>query len=148
MVLLAATKVDLIPDGTLFIHIGLILLMIYILNRTFFRPVNRVLEAREKNKGGQFGESEKLLKDVAEKETQYQEALRDARTKGYELIETERAAALALKAETLTTAKSEIQSKFTNDLLALEKQTGDARGSIALEAQKMADKISANILKG
>ena len=55
MVVLAFAEggaIQLVPDGTIFIHIALILLMIFILNRTFFRPVNRVLDARERNKGG------------------------------------------------------------------------------------------------
>jgi F0F1-type ATP synthase membrane subunit b/b' len=94
MVLLAfaeGTSVQLVPDGTLFIHIALILIMIWILNRTFFRPINRIIEAREKNKGGRLGESEMLLKEVGEKEAKYNESLRDARSKGYESIEAARA---------------------------------------------------------
>ena len=39
-------QIQLFPDGTLFIHIALILLMIYILNRTLYRPINRVLDTR------------------------------------------------------------------------------------------------------
>ena len=149
MVLLAfaeATKVDLIPDGTLFIHIALILLMIFILNRTFFRPINRVIEAREKNKGG-GSEAENLLREVAEKETKYNEALREARSKGYELIESERSEALAQKQETVNAAREEAQATLTEDLSQLEKQTTEARQAIASEAEKMADKISSNILR-
>lgn len=144
---LAFADVQLVPDGTLFIHIALILLMIWILNRTFFRPINRILDAREKNKGGQFGESDRLLGEVAEKEAKYQQALLEARNNGYELIESQRAEALSAKQETLTTAKMEIQSQLTQELVSLEKETGDARLAIAKEAEKMADKISANILK-
>ncbi len=151
MVLLAfaeSTPVQLVPDGTLFIHIAIILLMIWILNRTFFRPINRIIEQREKHKGGRFGESETLLKEVAEKETKYNEALRDARSKGYELVEKERTEALNKKQEKLGTAKEEIQQKLTEETTELEKQTAEARQSIATEAEKMAEKISSSILKG
>lgn len=144
---LAFADVQLVPDGTLFIHIALILLMIWILNRTFFRPINRILEAREKNKGGQFGESDRLLGEVADKDAKYQQALLEARNDGYELIENERTDALAAKLEALTAAKFEIHSQLTDELVALEKETGDARLEISKEAEKMADKISANILK-
>jgi len=147
MFLLAFAEVQLIPDGTLFIHIAIILLMIWILNRTFFRPINRIIEQREKNKGGRFGESETLLKEVAEKETKYNEALRDARSKGYELVEKERTKALNKKQEKLGTAKEEIQQKLTEETTELEKQTAEARQSIATEAEKMAEKISSNILR-
>ncbi len=147
MFLLAFAEVQLIPDGTLFIHIAIILLMIWILNRTFFRPINRIIEQREKNKGGRFGEAETLLKEVAEKETKYNEALRDARSKGYELVEKERLKALNKRQEKLGTAKEEIQQKLTEETTQLEKQTAEARQSIAAEAEKMAEKISSNILR-
>ena len=139
-------SVQLVPDGTLFIHIALILLMIFILNRTFFRPINRIIESREKNKAG-GSESENLLREVSEKELRYNEALREARSKGYELIEQERGAALAQKQVTVSTAKEEAQATLTEDLSQLATQTAQARQTIASEAEKMAEKISSNILR-
>ncbi len=151
MVLLAfaeGTSVQLVPDGTLFIHIALILIMIFVLNRTFFRPINRIIEAREKNKGGRLGESEMLLKEVGEKEAKYNESLRDARSKGYETIEAARAASLSAKQEQVGAVKDEVQQKITQEIADLEKQSVQARQTIAAEAEKMAEKISSNILKG
>ena len=149
MVLLAfaeSAAVQLVPDGTIFIHIALILLMIFILNRTFFRPINRLIESREKNKAG-GSESENLLREVSEKEARYNEALREARSRGYELIEAERGDALAQKQETVGAAREQAQATLTEELSQLEKQTSEARAAIASEADKMADKISTNILK-
>lgn len=139
-------SVQLVPDGTLFIHIALILLMIYILNRTFFRPINRVIEEREKHQAG-GSEAATLLSEVAEKETRYNEAMLEARSKGYELIEAERAAALSRKQETVGAAKSEAEQTLSAEMSELEKQTSEARAEIAAEAEKMAEKISANILR-
>jgi F0F1-type ATP synthase membrane subunit b/b' len=88
MVLLAfAESIQLFPDGTLFIHIALILLMIWVLNRTFFRPINRIIEAREKQKGGHGSEADAILSDVGEKQAKYNQGLLAARGEGYELIE-------------------------------------------------------------
>ncbi len=139
-------SVQLVPDGTLFIHIALILLMIFILNRTFFKPINRIIESREKNKAG-GSESESLLREVTEKETKYNEAMRDARTQGYELIEKERSEALGQKQERVGAAQAEVQETVTTEMSELERQTAEARQAIATEAEKMAEKISANILK-
>ncbi|MEP6901576.1 MAG: hypothetical protein ABJA66_07485 [Actinomycetota bacterium] len=150
MVLLAfaeTSAVQLVPDGTLFIHIALILLMIWILNRTFFRPINRIIESREKNKGGHSVESEKLLKEVSEKEIKYTQAMLDARSKGYSLIEKERTRALGKKQEKLGAAKEEVGQTLAQETAELEKQTAEARQTIAAEAAKMAEKISSNILK-
>ena len=139
-------SVQLVPDGTLFIHIALILLMIFVLQRTFFKPINRIIESREKHKAG-GSESENLLREVSEKEMRYNEALRVARSKGYELIEQQRAEALSQKQEKLGAAKEEVQQTFTKEMSELEKQTAEARQSIATEAEKMAEKISSNILR-
>ena len=149
MVLLAfaeSAAVQLVPDGTIFIHIAIILLMIFILNRTFFRPINRVIESREKNKLG-GGEAENLLREVSEKESRYNEAMRDARLKGYDVIEQERAEALDQKQIRLSAAKEETEQTLTEELSELEKQTVEARQAIAAEAEEMAEKISSSILR-
>jgi F0F1-type ATP synthase membrane subunit b/b' len=141
-----SAPVQLVPDGTLFIHIALILIMIWVLNRTFFRPINRIIDARDKNKVGGT-ESELLLREVSEKESKYNEAMLEARSKGYELIEKERSEALDEKQEKLGAAREEVQQTLSTELSELEKQTAEARQAIATEAEKMAEKISANILK-
>jgi F-type H+-transporting ATPase subunit b len=141
-----AETIQLFPDGTLFIHIAMILLMIWILNRTLYRPINRVLEAREKQKGGHAGEAEGILKEAEEKKAAYNRELLEARSKGYELIAREHQKATEARVNKLEVAKSEIASKFDSELAELEKQKGEARTNIGVEAEKMAEKITENIL--
>jgi F-type H+-transporting ATPase subunit b len=148
LALAESAAVQLVPDGTIFIHIALILVMIFVLNRTFFRPINRIIDAREKKRGGRFGESESLLKEVADKQAQYSETIRQARSKGYEIVEKERAEALNLKQEKLGAVKTEVESTVATETAALEKQTVEAREAIAAEAEVIAEKISSNILRG
>src|SRR4029450_13087968 len=115
-----AESIQLFPDGTIFIHIALILAMIWILNRTFFRPINRVIESREKEKGGQGTEAENILRDAGEKESQYNKAVLDARSQGYELIEKEHSAAVAAKEKQLATAKAELAEMVAAEKSELE----------------------------
>ena len=75
LAILAFQTFELVPDGTMFIHIALILLMIWILNRTFFRPINRIIESREKNKGGHSSEAQEILRNVGEKQSRYEAAI-------------------------------------------------------------------------
>jgi F-type H+-transporting ATPase subunit b len=149
MVFLAFAEggIQLLPDGTILIHIALILLMIFILNRTFFRPINKVIESREKNKGGHSTEAEEILQKVEEKNARFDAEMLEARTKGYELIEQERRQAVVQREETITSVKAEVEQKVANDYQELESQTATARAAIAEEADKMSDKISSNILK-
>lgn len=74
-----AESIQLVPDGTIFLHIAIILLMIFILNRTLFRPVNRVLEEREQHTVGRSGEARGVLQRVEESLNRYERTLREAR---------------------------------------------------------------------
>ena len=148
MFLLAfAESIQLFPDGTLFIHIALILLMIWILNRTFFRPINRVIESREKHKGGYGSEAEAILNDVSEKQALYNRELLAARSEGYDLIEKQRSAAISLRQEKIAAAKNETAASLAAEKEQVQNQAAEAKAIIAREAEAMAEKISTNILK-
>lgn len=147
MAILAFLQVQLIPDGTLLIHIALILLMIWILNRTFFRPINKVLVSREKNSGGRSSEAQEILNQVRAKETAFESEIRDARTEGYGLIEKQRSKAVAKRQKKVEAVKEEVTALLSTEKEAIAQQTAEAQKSITSEAQKLAEKISANILK-
>ena len=148
MFLLAfAESIQLFPDGTLFIHIGLILLMIWILNRTFFKPINAVIEKRSKQKAGRGGEADDILNDVSAKQKKYEKTMRDARGEGYEMVEKERTAAVDLRQQTIADAKTKAADMLASEQASLRDAVAAAKVEIALEAEKMADKISSNILK-
>ena len=135
------------PDGTLFIHIALILIMIWVLNRTLFRPVNRIIEARERNKGGHSSEAQEILKNVSEKQSRIEAAMLEARSEGYELIERERAQAVIARQEKIGEVKQDVEQTAARENTELDKQTRVARATIAAEAERMAERISSSILK-
>jgi len=144
--LASAEVIQLFPDGTIFIHIAMVLGMIWILNRTFFRPINRVLESREQNKGGHSVEAEKLSKEAEAKNAIYQKELLDARSQGYDLIAKEHKKAAEAKAKKIEMAKAETAARFDAGREELEKQRSDARAVLSVEAEKLAEKITTNIL--
>ncbi len=137
-----------LPDGSMLIHIAMILAMIWILNRTFFRPINKIITAREKNKGGQFTEAEEILNDAASKKNEYVKGLQTARSNAYELIEAQRNEAMAQKQVKLAAAKSDVAKMLESENAEMERQIAGARKEISTDAEKMADTISSNILKG
>ncbi len=147
MVLLAFQEVRLVPDGTLLIHIALILLMIWVLNRTFFRPINRVIESRERSKGGRSSEAQEVLKKISDKQSLYDQTMLKARSEGYELIERERAQAVAVRQEKIGEVREEVAQKIAQETEELNRQTIEAKAVIAQQAEQMAEKISSNILK-
>lgn len=148
MVVLAfAESVQILPDFALVVHVLLILLMIWVLNRTFFRPINRVISARQKVHGGRFTETEKMLESASEKEKQFTDELLAARNEGYELIEGEREKAVAVRQEKVSAAKAEIAAQKESELKELSKVTESARKEISKEAEKLAEEISANLIR-
>ncbi len=148
MSLLAFAGIQLFPDGTLFIHIALILIMIWVLNRTFFKPINRVLESRDKRKFGPGGEAEKILNEAVEKEAKLNKEMLSARSEGYDLIEKQRAAAVDSRLKLVAAAKAETAAKFAAEKQALAEQAAAGRATIAAEAEGIADRIAGSILKG
>ncbi len=141
-----AETIQLFPDGTIFIHIGLVLLMIWLLNRTLFKPINRVIATREMNKGGHSSEAEAILNEVTEKESLYEREMLAARSAGYSLIEKEHKELVAERNRHLAEAKAATVEQLSRDKAEVQKQVADARSTISTEADKMADKIAANIL--
>ena len=144
---LFAETIQLFPDGTIFIHIAMILGMIWLLNRTLYRPINNIIQAREKQKGGHSLEADEIIKNAGNKESQYAKEMLDARSAGYELIENEQKKAADERDEKIVAAKAEIAGKFEAERSEIERQTGEVRTAIGSEAEKMADKIAASILK-
>ncbi|CAN5619059.1 hypothetical protein BH10ACI3_BH10ACI3_08030 [soil metagenome] len=142
-----AESIQLFPDGTLFLHVAMILVMIWVLNRTLYRPINRVLESRDKNKGGHSSEAESILKDVTEKESRYSTEMLDTRSKGYEIVEKEHKAAVAAREEKIGEAKHEVARMFDTGRNEIEKQAAEVHAAIGADAEKIADSIAANILK-
>ncbi len=143
-----AESIQLFPDGTLFIHIAIILVMIWILNRTLYRPINRILDSREKNKGGHANDAAGILKQVEEKDARYNREMLEARSEGYELIEKEQKKAAAARDKKIADVKADIAEKFEAGRTDLEKQTAEARTAIDADAAKIAGSIAASILKG
>jgi F-type H+-transporting ATPase subunit b len=142
-----ASAIQLIPDGTLFIHIAMILLMIFILNRTLFRPINKVLASRAKNTGGRSTEAQEILKQVADKEIAYKTELQGVRTEGYELMETQRTQAVTERNEKISTVKNEVAAMLDKEKSAVKEQFETAQKDLSKDAQKLAESISSNILK-
>src|SRR5438128_783970 len=105
----AENSIQLVPDGTLILHIVIILVMVFILNATLFKPINRILEERERRTRGRLGEAHDILQRVDENLTRYERTLREARAEGYRLLEQQRAEAMTERQAILNTVREEIR---------------------------------------
>ena len=143
----AENSIQLVPDGTLFLHIAIILLMVFVLNATLFKPINRILEERERRTRGRSGEAQDILQRVEEKVTQYERTLREARAEGYRLMEQERSTAMNERQDSLSAVRDEISSSIAEQKEAIQEQVNIARGTLEDEARRLAAEIGAQILQ-
>jgi F-type H+-transporting ATPase subunit b len=143
----AENSIQLVPDGTLFLHIAIILLMVFVLNATLFKPINRILEERERRTRGRSSEAQDILRRVDEKVTQYERTLREARAEGYRLMEQERSMAMNERQSRLSAVRDEISSSIAEQKKTIQEQVGVARGTLEQEARRLAAEIGSQILQ-
>jgi F-type H+-transporting ATPase subunit b len=143
----AQSSIQLVPDGTIFLHIALILFMIWILNQTLFKPINRILEGRDQKTGGRTGNAQELLREVDDKMLDYERSLRQARTEGHQIVENTRSQALANRLQQTQAVKSEVEMLVANEKADLQQQVIQARNQLQTDAQVLAKRISANLLQ-
>jgi F-type H+-transporting ATPase subunit b len=147
MVFLAfAETIQLVPDGTLFVHIAIILLMIYVLNRTLFKPINRVLDERDRRTRGSSNESKDILRRVDENLSRYERSLREARAESYRLLEQQRAAAMRVRQGKIEEVREKAARSIEQEKSLIRAQTEEARKSLEEEARRVAASVSTQIL--
>ena len=145
VILLAETSIQLVPDGTILFHIVLILVMIAILNRTLFQPINRILAEREKRGSGALAEAAEMESRVSSGNQQYSDALRTARASGYKLMEERRAEDLRDREVRVAQLKGEIEARLSQERSLVESQMNEARAGF--DPSSLAGKIRDQILK-
>jgi F-type H+-transporting ATPase subunit b len=142
----AENSIQLVPDGTLFLHIAIILLMVFVLNQTLFKPINRILEERERRTRGRSGEARDILQRVEEATTNYERSLREARAEGYRLMERERAEAMNERQLKINILREEINRTAEEEKELIRRQTEEARRTLDAEARSIAVEIGSQIL--
>jgi F-type H+-transporting ATPase subunit b len=144
---LADNSIQLVPDGTLFLHIALIILMVFVLNITLFRPINKVLAERERRTRGRSGEAQDILSRVESGLRQYETSLREARLEGYHLLEAQRAEAMNARQTLLGALREELRGLVEEQKSSIQRQTDTARNALAGDAQRIAAEISNQVLR-
>ena len=144
---LAETSIQLVPDGTLLLHMLFIAVMVFVLNRTLLKPINQILAEREKQIGGRITEAQMLSAEAQEKMKKYQAGLREARTEGYKLLEKERAAGLKEKDEQVRQHREELSRAVAHERDEIQKQQEKVRTELEAQADSMGVLISSQILR-
>ena len=144
---LAESSIQLVPDGTLLLHLLLIGIMVAVLNRTLLKPINKILADRENQVSSKLTEAQSITADAEQKLKEYNLTLREARTEGYQFLEKERGAALKQKEEKVRSAKDEITKTVANEVESLHQQEARVRQELEVQAASIGDLISSQVLR-
>jgi len=142
----AEDSIQLVPDGTLVLHVIIILVMVYVLNATLFKPINQILASREKRTRGRLTEAQEIMASVSEKTSDYEKSLRQARAEAYAYSEAQRAEAMKERQQRINEMRTELAESVTREKQGIERQAADARASLETESRQIASEIGSRIL--
>jgi F0F1-type ATP synthase membrane subunit b/b' len=145
--ILAEASIQLVPDGTLLLHLLLVVVMVFVLNRTLLKPINDILSEREKQITGRLREAEAMAAESEEKLKKYNDTLREARASGYRLLEKERAEGLKEKEQQLRQHRDELSKKVSSQVDQIRKQEQAVKGELEAQAATIGNLISSQILR-
>ena len=140
------SAIQLVPDGTLLFHLALIIVMVALLNVTLLKPINRILEERERRTKGRMGEAQEILTRIEAKMVEYQRRLRDARGAGYVSLEEERSAASRDREQLVSAVKGEVMRWQEQEKENLKTAEGVAKAGLIKDAGVRAAEIGSRIL--
>jgi len=140
------SAIQLVPDATLLFHLALIVVMVALLNVTLLKPINRILEERERRTKGRIGEAHKILASVDDRMLEYQRRLRDARGTGYLLLEEERSAASRKREQLVSAVKAEAVLWREKEKENLKKAEAEVKASLIKDVGARAAEIGSRIL--
>ena len=145
--ILAETPIQLVPDGTLLLHLLMVAIMVFVLNRTLLKPINQILAERERQITGRRREAEALAAETQEKLQKYNDTLHEARVEGYRLLDKERAEGLKQREEKVRQYREQMSKEVATQIEATQRQEELVKRELEAQAASMSDLISSQILR-
>ena len=145
-ILAFAESIQLVPDGTIVLHIAIIITMVFVLNRLLFKPINKILEERESRTRGRSGEARETIRRVDESLANYENSLRKARAEGYRLLEQKQVEAFGERQQKVSLVRQEVERQIEEEKGVIRAQADEARATLEGEAARIAAGISSQIL--
>lgn len=145
-ILALAESIQLVPDGTIVVHIAIIITMVFVLNKLLFKPINTILQERESRTRGRSRDARETIRRVEESLSSYETSLRKARAEGYRLLEQHQAEAFGERQNRLSQVRKEVEAQIEEEKGAIREQADAARATLEDEAKRIASGISSQIL--
>lgn len=132
-------------DLTMPIQIANILILIVIMNALLYKPIRNILEERQKKIAGLDKDIDTFNKNAKLRLEEFDQKIRDARTKAKAEMEAVRSAAQGESNEKLAQVRKEVDAQKAEQLAQIESQVASAqlelKGQVDGFAGEMASKI-------
>lgn len=137
---------EVFPNWTSIPIIFFLIILTYVLNRTFFRPMSRTLEERHLKIEGAKLEAEEIRKASGERIAEFEKRMREARrTADFQMAEA-RNDALGEKTKVVMEKRGETEKMLAEARDDLRKKTEEARRQLEAEGRNFAYQIASQIL--
>ncbi len=137
-------------DLTMPIHIVNMILLIVVLNAVLYKPIRKILEERKAKIAGLSDDVENFQKNATLRVEEFDQKIKEARTKAKSEYEAARSAATAESNEKLAGIRKGVDEEKAGQLAEIEKQFAAAqtelKGQIDGFANEMASKVMGRAL--
>jgi F-type H+-transporting ATPase subunit b len=124
-----------------------VIILYLFLSRFFFNPLTEILRKRRALIEGRLEDSRKRLDIVEQKTSEYEQALRNAKSEAYHRQEIQRERTLAERADLIAKAKNEAEKAIEEGRASLAAQAESARKKIENEVDTLAKQLTTAILR-
>jgi F-type H+-transporting ATPase subunit b len=138
--------ITVIPDGSTFIQLINFLVLLWILNLVFFKPIRSVLIQRKEKISGLEEGIKGLAKEVVEKDNAFEDGLKEARIKGLKAKESFIEEASGEEKEIIDKINKEAQAKLAEIKEQVGEETEKARVVLEKGIEDYARDIGEKIL--
>ena len=138
---------EIFPNWTFIPVVTLLLILVFALNRLFFRPLGRILEERHKRIEGAHLEAEQIRAASQGRLEEFDRKMREARRESDERMAKITAEAMQEKQRIVSGKKSEVEKMLSEARTDIKKRTEEARAKLLALQDKFAILIASRILK-
>tara|TARA_B100000073_G_C23671993_1_gene549013 strand:+ start:253 stop:711 length:459 start_codon:yes stop_codon:yes gene_type:complete len=118
-----------------------VVVLTYLLNSLFFKPVGKVVENRERYVGNSINEAKNKLAEVEKLEADLLNQLQKARSDAAKVVGDAEKDSEKLYQEAIDLANNEANASKEKARIEIENQTSSAREQLALQAQDLSELI-------
>lgn len=135
------------PDWTLLVAAVIFLLTLWALNSLLFKPLLAVIDERARLTEGAREEAARTRQEQANLLNRYDEQVKEAKLKGYQLAESARRQSLEERQRRLVLARETADRQLTAARSGLEQDIEEARVQLTADAREAARLLASRLLQ-